>query len=123
MLLGYIVLTTAYYSNVFNGRDLKWMSNSLFASDGSKYNQTAVIGSDYRLDQSALETVGLPRYTTTYAISQLCYNLSLGSAISTIILWHWRELRDGMFVLDKYDFPVLIISQSLESVEDFQGQK
>lgn len=85
MLLGYIVLTTCYYSNVFNGRDIKWMSNSLFGLDGKTYDQSAVIGSDYKLDHAALEHIGLPRYTTTYAISQLCYNLSLGSAVRSLI--------------------------------------
>ncbi|KAJ3509706.1 hypothetical protein NLJ89_g5072 [Agrocybe chaxingu] len=93
MGLGYIVLTTAYYSNVFNGRDLKFMSTSLFGLDGNTYNQSAVIGPDFKLDQDALESVGLPRYTTTYAISQLCYNLSLGASFTYIAIWHWPELR------------------------------
>ncbi|CAA7267213.1 unnamed protein product [Cyclocybe aegerita] len=93
MGLGYIVLTTAYYSNVFNGRDLKFMSTSLFGLDGNTYNQSAVIGPDFKLDQDALESVGLPRYTTTYAISQLCYNLSLGASFTYIVIWHWPELR------------------------------
>ncbi|KAJ7650709.1 OPT oligopeptide transporter protein-domain-containing protein [Roridomyces roridus] len=93
MFLGYIVLTSCYYSNVFNGRDLKWMSTSLFGSDGSTYNQSQVITADYRLNTTALEIVGLPRYTTTYAISQLCYNLSLGSAVTYLFIWHWPELK------------------------------
>ncbi|EIN12728.1 OPT oligopeptide transporter [Punctularia strigosozonata HHB-11173 SS5] len=93
MALGYIVLTGAYYTNQFNGRDLLFMSNSLFSSDGSTYNQTAILTSDNKLNKTALETVGLPRYTTTYAISQLCYNLSLGAAITHILLWHMPELK------------------------------
>ncbi|KAJ7816982.1 OPT oligopeptide transporter [Mycena olivaceomarginata] len=44
---------------------------------GDTYNQSEVITVDYKLNATALETVGLPRYSTTYAISQLCYNLSL----------------------------------------------
>ncbi|KAJ7700279.1 OPT oligopeptide transporter [Mycena olivaceomarginata] len=77
MWLGYIVLTICYYSNVFNGRDLPFMSTSLFSETGDTYNQSEVITVDYKLNATALETVGLPRYSTTYAISQLCYNLSL----------------------------------------------
>ncbi len=95
MGIGYIVLTTAYYSNVFNGRDIPFMSTSLFGTDGSLYNQSAVIDSNYRVNQEALDTIGLPRYTTTYAISQLCYNLSLGSAFTFIAIWHWPELKAG----------------------------
>lgn len=95
MGLGYIVLTAAYYSNVFNGRDIPFMSTSLFGTDGQAYNQSAVIDSNYRVNQEALDTIGLPRYTTTYAISQLCYNLSLGSAFTYIVIWHWPELKTG----------------------------
>jgi hypothetical protein len=93
MWIGYVVLTSCYYSNVFNGRDIPFMSTSLFGSDGNEYNQSAVITPDYRLNATALETIGLPRYTATYAISQLCYNLSLGSAVTYLFLWHWPELR------------------------------
>ncbi|KAF8962606.1 OPT oligopeptide transporter [Flammula alnicola] len=93
MGLGYIVLTAAYYGNVFNGRDIPFMSTALFADDGSSYNQSAVLDSNYKLNPDALETIGLPRYTTTYAISQLCYNLSLGAAFTYIGIWHWPELK------------------------------
>ncbi|KAF4602800.1 hypothetical protein EYR40_006017 [Pleurotus pulmonarius] len=82
LALGYLILTACYYSNVFNGRDLAFMSTSLFGEDGQIYNQSAVIGSDYKLNHAALEVIGLPRYTTTYAISQLSYNVSLGAAAS-----------------------------------------
>ncbi|PPQ96839.1 hypothetical protein CVT26_006008 [Gymnopilus dilepis] len=93
MALGYLFLTGGYYLNVFNGRDLAFMSTALFGSDGNSYNQTAVIGPDFKLDPDALATVGLPRYTTTYALSQLFYNLSLGSAFTYIVIWHWPELK------------------------------
>ncbi|KAG9219680.1 hypothetical protein CCMSSC00406_0005998 [Pleurotus cornucopiae] len=95
LALGYLILTACYYSNVFNGRDLAFMSTSLFGGDGQIYNQSAVIGSDYKLNRAALEVIGLPRYTTTYAISQLCYNVSLGAAVTYILLWHWKELPFG----------------------------
>jgi hypothetical protein len=44
------------------------MSTSLFSDEGDTYNQTAVITADYKLNVTALETVGLPRYSTTYAV-------------------------------------------------------
>lgn len=102
MALSYIILTSCYYSNVFNGRDLIWMSTSLFGTNGSTYDQDAVITSDYRLNETALETVGLPRYTTTYAIAQLSYNLSLGAAVTTMLLWHWPKLSKGKFVFFRH---------------------
>ncbi|KAI0051926.1 OPT superfamily oligopeptide transporter [Auriscalpium vulgare] len=93
MGLGYIVLTACYYGNIFDGRDLVFMSTSLFGSDGDVYNQSAVLTPENKLDPTKLAEFGLPRYTTTYAISQLAYNLSLGAAFVHISLWHWKELK------------------------------
>ena len=87
------MLTLAYYNNVFNGRDIPWMSTALFGSDGSQYNQTAILTDDNTLDPSKLAEVGLPRYTTTYAISQMCYNFTVGASITHVLIWNWRELK------------------------------
>ena len=95
MALGYIILTACYYANTFNGRNLVFMSTSLFGDDGGTYNQSAVLTSDHRLDPSKLAEIGLPRYTTSYTISQLVYNLSLGAAIVHVVLWYWSDLKRG----------------------------
>jgi hypothetical protein len=71
------------------------MSTSLFGKDGHMYNQTAVFDSNHRLNRTNLAEIGLPRFTTTYAISQLCYNLSLGAAVVSVSLWYWNDLRRG----------------------------
>jgi hypothetical protein len=99
MAIGYALLTGSYYSGVFNGRDLKFMSTSLFGSDGESYNQTAILTPENRLNSTALELIGLPRYTTTFAISQLCYNLSLGATIMHIALYNWKDLKKGKLPL------------------------
>ena len=68
------------------------MSQSLFNNEGGSYNQSAILTPQNTLDSSKLDSVGLPRYTTTYAISQMCYNFSLGAAIVHVLLWNWGEL-------------------------------
>ncbi|PCH45026.1 OPT oligopeptide transporter [Wolfiporia cocos MD-104 SS10] len=93
MAIGYVVLTVCYYRNVFHGRDLVWMSTSLFASNGSTYDQSAILTPDNTLDPAKLDEVGLPQFTTTYAISQMCYNFSLGAAIVHVLVWNWRDLK------------------------------
>ena len=75
------------------------MSTALFGLDGKIYNQTAVITPDLKLDPEALAIVGLPRFTTTYALSQLFANLSFGSAFTYILIWHWAELKTGKLYL------------------------
>ncbi|KAF8524054.1 OPT oligopeptide transporter [Hysterangium stoloniferum] len=101
MAIGYVVLTAAYYSNAFNGRNLVFMSTSLFGSDGSVYNQTAILTPDLNLDPEKLAVVGPPRYTTTYTISQLAYNIGLGAAITHVFVWNWKELK-GAFTGFKF---------------------
>ncbi|VDC07714.1 unnamed protein product [Peniophora sp. CBMAI 1063] len=93
MVFGYIVLTSAYYSNLYDGKDILWMSTSLFNSNGSTYDQDAVLTPEYTLNETAIATVGLPRYTTTYVISQMTYNLSLGAAITHVFLYNWKDLK------------------------------
>ena len=95
MAIGYLVLTLAYYKNSFNARDLVFMSTSLFGSDGSTYNQSAILTPENRLDPTKLEEVGLPRFTATYAVSQITYNLSLGAALVHVLLWNWNDLKAG----------------------------
>ncbi|KAJ7855008.1 OPT oligopeptide transporter protein-domain-containing protein [Mycena olivaceomarginata] len=96
MWLGYIVLTTCYYSNVFNGRDLPFMSTSLFSETGDTYNQSEVITVDYKLN-----TGNRSQDSRTASVldnirhKSLCYNLSLGAAVTYLFLWHWPELRSA----------------------------
>jgi len=95
MAIGYLALTLAYYHNSFNARDLVFMSTSLFGLDGNIYNQSAILTPQNTLNASALESVGLPRFTASYAVSQLCYNLSLGAAVVHVGLWHWKDLKNA----------------------------
>lgn len=94
MGISYFVLTLCYYNNVFDGRDLVWMSTSLFDSNGDSYNQTAVLTNNV-LDPDKLAAYGLPRYTTTYAIALICYNLALGASVTHVLVWYWGDLKRG----------------------------
>lgn len=97
MAIGYVVLTLAYYRNAFHARDLVFMSTALFGPDGGTYNQSAILTPDNALDPAKLAAFGLPRYTATYAVSQMCYNFSLGASLVHVCVWHWKELRDGAY--------------------------
>lgn len=96
MGISYLLLTLCYYNNVFNARDLVWMSTSLFDSNGDSYNQTAVL-TDNVLDPEKLAVYGLPRYTATYAIALICYNLALGASVTHVLVWYWADLKRGEF--------------------------
>ena len=99
MALGYLVLTLCYYKNIFGGRQLDFMSTSLFFENGTTYDQSLILNADNSLNRTKLAEVGLPYYTTTYSISQMCYNFSLGAAIVHVLLWYWADLKRGEFLV------------------------
>lgn len=93
------------------------MSQALFNDEGGSYNQTAILTPENNVDPSKLATVGLPRYTTTYVISQMCYNFSLGAAIVHVLLWHWPDLKRA--------FGGMRFLKSNQDIDDphFQGKR
>ncbi|KAH7889787.1 OPT oligopeptide transporter protein-domain-containing protein [Phlebopus sp. FC_14] len=97
MLLCYALMMGCYYGDVFQGysRGLPFMSTALFSSNGSTYDQSAILNSNNQLDPVKYAEVGPPYMTTTYAVSLLVSYASMGAAFSHILLWNWRELWDA----------------------------
>lgn len=56
------------------------LSTSIFSANGSVYRQSAVFGSTFTLNETALEEIGLPALTGSNAWSNLTANLSVGVA-------------------------------------------
>ena len=57
------------------------LSTSLFSSNGSIYDQSAVFGDTFQLNQTALNEVGLPALTGSNAWINLTANLSVRSML------------------------------------------
>lgn len=53
------------------------LSTSIFAANGSIYEQSAVFGKTFQLNQTALDAIGLPALTGSNAWSNLTANLSV----------------------------------------------
>ncbi len=62
------------------------LSSSIFSSNGSVYHQSAVFGTTFQLNQTALEEVGLPALTGSFAWSNLTANLAVSGN------WLWTHL-------------------------------
>ena len=64
------------------------LSTSLFASNGSVYDQMAVFtGQNFQLNQTALNEIGLPALTGSNAWSGLMGSLSIGGLIAHCIFF------------------------------------
>ena len=56
-------VATCLYPFARQSKSFPMLSTSLFSQDGSRYNQTAVFGSTFTLNQTALAEIGLPALT------------------------------------------------------------
>ncbi|KAI9059790.1 oligopeptide transporter [Trametes sanguinea] len=95
----YIAIMGIYYSNVWNSKAFPMLSTSLYSQNGSHYDQAAVFGSNFQLNETALEIVGLPALTGSNAWSNLCANLAIGGLIAhTMLFWGpyvWESFKQA----------------------------
>ncbi|KAK2461189.1 hypothetical protein APHAL10511_006716 [Amanita phalloides] len=92
----YIAIPVIYYTNTWNSRFLPILSTSIFSGNGSIYHQSAVFGTDFQLNQTALAEVGLPYITGSYAWATLTANLSIGGLIAHVILFWGGDIKDAL---------------------------
>nr|AGA20378.1 oligopeptide transporter 7 [Phanerodontia chrysosporium] len=83
----YIAIMGIYYSNTWNSLAFPMLSTALFAQNGTLYPQAAVFSDNFRLNQTALNEVGLPALTGSNAWANLCANLAIGALIAHCILF------------------------------------
>ena len=80
-----------YYTNTWGAQDLPFMSTSLRTDDGSRYH-TATVFSGGVLNSTALEEVGLPRLTGTFAWSMFIANAAIGALIMHVIVFWGKDI-------------------------------
>ncbi|KAF9492268.1 oligopeptide transporter [Pleurotus eryngii] len=90
----YIAIIAIYYSNLWNSKAFPMLSSSIFSSNGSVYNQSAVFGPSFTLNRTALNEVGLPALTGSNAWHGLTANLSIGGLLAHCILFWGSEVVD-----------------------------
>lgn len=94
----YIAIMGIYYSNTWNSLDYPMLSTSIFSVNGSVYHQSAVFGTTFQLNQTALNEVGLPALTGSNAWHNLTANLAIGGLIAHCILF-WGPYAKESFKL------------------------
>ncbi|KAH9972971.1 oligopeptide transporter [Lactifluus volemus] len=86
--LSYVVIAAIYYSNTWNESSFPMLSTSIFSSNGSVYDQSAVFtGRNFELNQTALNEVGLPALTGSNAWAGLAGSLAIGGLIAHCIFF------------------------------------
>lgn len=70
--LCYIVLSAIYYFNIWNSKGFPLLSTSMFYSNGSVFDLSAMLGVTFQINQTAINEVGMPQLTG----SNLWYNIA-----------------------------------------------
>ncbi|KAI0345292.1 OPT oligopeptide transporter [Trametopsis cervina] len=108
IIFTYILMSAVYYGNIWNGKSFPFMSQAIFAADGSQYNQTALL-TDGRFDPVKYESLGPAYFSATNALYLITSNLSLGAVLTHVLIWHWDDLKPFFRSLNPWNKIPLVI--------------
>ncbi|KAJ3717209.1 OPT oligopeptide transporter [Lentinula guzmanii] len=96
VLICIITFCAVYANNVWNAQNFPFLSQLLFFENGTEYDQTLILNSDFTLNEGKLAVVGLPWYSATQTVTKIGASLSFGATITHIIIWHGQELWSAL---------------------------
>ncbi|KAG1827141.1 OPT oligopeptide transporter protein-domain-containing protein [Suillus subaureus] len=95
--IGYIicmvVFVAIFYNNIWESQDFPFLAQLLFYENGTVYNQTLIMNSNYEVDTTLVVEQGLPFYAGTWIINLLSTNLGLAATFTHLLLWNKDDLR------------------------------
>ncbi|KAG1858095.1 OPT oligopeptide transporter protein-domain-containing protein [Suillus subluteus] len=97
-LLCMVVFVAVYYNNIWKAQNFPFLSQLLFYENGTQYNQTLILNSNYQVDPTLLAEQGIPYYSSTWIVYLLSSNLAcspngLAATFTHLLLWN----RDDMY--------------------------
>ncbi|EGN99901.1 hypothetical protein SERLA73DRAFT_106779 [Serpula lacrymans var. lacrymans S7.3] len=92
-ILCMVVFMAVYYKNIWKAQDFPFLSQLLFNEDGSQYNQSLILNSNYEVDPALLAQQGLPYYSSTWVISLLTTNLGMAATFTHLLLWNSADMK------------------------------
>ncbi|KAK0220366.1 OPT oligopeptide transporter protein-domain-containing protein [Armillaria fumosa] len=95
-IICYIVIAAIYYSDAWNSKSFPMLSTAIFSANGTVYRQSAVFGSEWTINQTALDEIGLPALTGSNAWTNLTANLGIGGLIAHVLLFWGPYARDAV---------------------------
>jgi hypothetical protein len=101
IMILWVVGPLLYYYDVWNAQSFPFMSNGIFQlhENGTVnvYPQEKVLNADNTLNQTLLEQVGQPQFSTLYAMNYVLINFGVTAAISHVFLFYggsiWKNFR------------------------------
>ncbi|KAG1905875.1 OPT oligopeptide transporter protein-domain-containing protein [Suillus fuscotomentosus] len=94
--IGYILCTVVFvavfYNNIWESRNLPFLAQLLFYENGTVYDQTLIMNSNYEVDPTLVAEQGLPFYAGTWIVNLLAMNLALAATFTHLLLWNKDDL-------------------------------
>lgn len=94
--IGYIicmvVFVAVFYNNIWESQNLPFLAQLLFNENGTVYNQTLIMNSNYEVDPTLVAEQGLPFYAGTWIINLLSTNLGMAATFTHLLLWNRDDL-------------------------------
>jgi hypothetical protein len=103
-IIGIGIFIGVYYANSLEAKKFPFLSTMLFSHSSSdqkfvSYNQTAILNSNFQIDEVKLAEQGVPRLTATNAVGSAIQNMSITAVFTHMILWHWGDIKVSLHVL------------------------
>ncbi|KAF8135498.1 OPT oligopeptide transporter protein-domain-containing protein [Boletus edulis] len=92
-ILCMVVFVAVYYNNIWQAENFPFLSQLLFYQNGTLYNQTLILNSNFEVDPVLLAEQGLPWYASTWVVNLLATNMALGATFTHLLLWNFDDLR------------------------------
>ena len=89
-----------YYGNVWNAQNYPFLAQLLFypSSNGTNYNiynQTAILNSNFEIDNTLLQQQGLPSLTASYLGYLITSNMGFTATFVHMLLWNYNDIKAG----------------------------
>ncbi|KAL9163072.1 hypothetical protein ABFS82_06G018000 [Erythranthe guttata] len=91
-LMMYVIVPLGYWLNIYNAKNFPIYSSNLFQFDGSKYNTTAIINSNFNLDKAAYNESGPLYLSTLFAFTYGLGFATLSATLVHVLLFNGRDL-------------------------------
>ncbi|KAF9371268.1 hypothetical protein CPC16_003152 [Podila verticillata] len=91
VLVVYVMVPWAYYSNLWNSKNYPILSASLFQENGSAYNKTLVL-TDNVLDEDKYKAYGPMRMDSFFALTYGIGFAGLSATVVHVLLYNGREM-------------------------------
>jgi len=102
-----------YYTNTWRSQDFPFLSQLLFdttsnASNFVPYNETLIFNSDFQVNNTLVDEVGIPYLTGSYIGYLITSNAGLTATLVHMLLWNYADIKMGWAFVNKKNLQRLI---------------